>query len=250
MAHETIDVRTADGICPTHLFEPQEKGVFPGVIMYLDGPGVRPALFAIAERLAGGGYRVALPDLYYRSGFKVPEGKTLFGDPDILSDWKARVLPTVSSATIMRDVPAFIALLDTRAARADRPIGTVGYCLGGRLSLATAAYFPERVAAAASYHGGGLVTDAPDSPHRLAPQIKARVYVGGAIEDSGFDDTQKQRLEDALTDARVEHRIETYQARHGWVPSDMPAHDPVATERHWQTLFALFDATLKNGDHT
>jgi carboxymethylenebutenolidase len=247
MAHETIDVRTEDGICPTHLFEPQAEGHVPGVIMYMDGPGIRPALFEMAERLASGGYRVALPDLYYRTGFKVPEGKSFF-DPAILSDWKARVFPTVSAPTIMRDVPAFIALLDLRAAKANCPIGTVGYCLGGCLSLATAANFPERIVAAASYHGGGLVTDAPDSPHRLAPLMKARVYVGGAIEDSGFDDAQKQRLEDALTAAHVEHRIETYNARHGFVPSDMPAHDPIATERHWQTLFELFDATLKNGD--
>jgi carboxymethylenebutenolidase len=239
MAHETIDVRTEGGICPTHL---------PGVIMFMDGSGIRPALFEMAERLAGGGYRVVLPDLYYRTGFKIPEGKSLFGDADLLNDWKARVLPTVSGAIIMRDVPAFIALLDSRAAKPDCPIGTTGYCLGGRLSLTTAGTFPDRVNAAASYHGAGLATDAPDSAHLLAPQMKARVYVGGAIEDSGFDDSQKQRLEDALTAAHVEHRVETYNARHGWVPSDTPVHDPVAAERHWQTLFELFDATLKNGD--
>jgi carboxymethylenebutenolidase len=248
MAHETIDVRTGDGICPTHLFEPRADGHLPGVIMYMDGPGIRPALFAIAERLAAGGYRVVLPDLYYRTGFKVPAGKSLFGDPDILSDWKARVVPTVSNTTIMRDVPAFIALLDSRASKADCPIGTVGYCLGGRLSLTTAGTFPDRVMAAASYHGGALATDTPDSPHLLAPRMKARVYVGGAIEDAGFDDAQKQRLDHALTEAGVKHVVETYNARHGWVPSDMPTHDPVAAERHWQTLFELFDATLKNGD--
>jgi carboxymethylenebutenolidase len=102
------------------------------------------------------------------------------------------------------------------------------------------------VAAAASYHGGGLATDAPDSPHLLAPRIKARVYVGGAIEDRGFDDTQKQRLEDALTQAGVAHTVETYNAKHGWVPTDTPVHDPVAAEKHWQTLFDLFDGALKS----
>jgi carboxymethylenebutenolidase len=119
--------------------------------------------------------------------------------------------------------------------------------MGGRLSIATAGHFPDRVAAAASYHGGQLATDAPDSPHRLAPVMQARVYVAGAIEDRGFDDAQKQRLEEALTAAHVDHRVETYNARHGWVPSDTPAHDPAAAERHWQTLFDLFAGTLRPG---
>lgn len=249
MSHETIDVRTSDGVCPVHLFEPDGRAKLPAVIMYMDGLGIRPALFEMAERLAGGGYRVALPDLYYRSGFKLLPGQSLFGDPVVLNDWTARVMPTVSTANIMRDVPSFIELLDSRATAASCPIGTTGYCLGGRLSLATAGHFPERVAAAASYHGSGLATNAPDSPHLVAPQMKAQVYVAGAIEDSGFDDAQKERLDSALTDAHVQHVVEWYQARHGWVPSDTPVHDAVAAERHWQTLFALFDGTLKkNGE--
>jgi carboxymethylenebutenolidase len=245
MAQQTIDVRTDDGICPTHLFEPDGQGPWPGVVMFMDGLGVRPALFAMAERLAAGGYIVALPDLYYRSGFKVGDASTLFSDPVRRADFFSRIAPTVSAANIMRDMPALLALLDSRPAVLAGPIGTTGYCLGGRLSLVAAGTFPDRVAAAASYHGGGLATDAPDSPHRLAPSMKARVYVGGAIEDSGFDDAQKQRLEDALRDAGVDHVIETYQAKHGWVPSDTAAHDPVAAERHWQTLFQLFGETLK-----
>jgi carboxymethylenebutenolidase len=146
---------------------------------------------------------------------------------------------------IMRDMKAFIRFLNSQASVREGRIGTTGYCLGGRLSLTAAGHFPDTVAAAASYHGGGLATDAPDSPHRLAPAMKARVYVAGAIEDPGFDDAQKQRLENALTAARVDHRIETYNAKHGWVPSDTPVHDPAATERHWQTLLQLFDETLK-----
>ena len=248
MPHETISVRTPDGTCPTHYFEPDASGTSPGVIFYMDGNGIRPALFEMAERLSSHGYRVAMPDLYYRSGFKLKEGQSLFGDPALLAEWKARVMPTISNATVMRDVPALLALLDARADVDGRPIGVTGYCLGGRLSLTTAGTFPDRVIAAASYHGSGLATDAPDSPHWLAPEMKGVVYVAGAIEDSGFDDAQKERLKRALTEAKVEHFVETYQARHGWVPSDTPAHDPVAAERHWQTLFALFDETLKDGD--
>ena len=189
MSHGRIDLRTEDGTCPAHVFSPETPGRWPGVLFFMDGIGIRPALFEMGERMASAGYHVLLPDLYYRTG----------------------------------------------------------YCLGGRLSFAAAGHFPDRVAAAASYHPSCLATEAPDSPHRLAPAMQARVYVAGAIEDAGFDDAQKQRLEDALTAAGVDHRIETYDARHGWVPSDTPAHDPAAAERHWRTLFDLFGGTIGRG---
>ena len=110
----------------------------------------------------------------------------------------------------------------------------------GAFRLPRRAISPIASSRSPSYHGGGLATDSPDSPHLLAPAIQARVYIGGAIEDRGFDDAQKERLGRALTDAGVDHVIETYQARHGWVPSDTPVHDPVAAERHWETLLELF----------
>ena len=239
MQHEMIEVRTTDGSCPTHLFEPGRTGQHPGVMMFMDGLGIRPALFDMAARLAAAGYCVILPDLYYRSGYVVRDTATLFTDAAARADWSSRVMPTVSIPNIMRDMPALLALLDARSTVTAGTIATTGYCLGGKLSLAAAGHFPDRVAAAASYHGGQLATDAPDSPHLLAPVMKARIYVGGATNDSGFDDAQKQRLEVALTESGVDHLIETYNARHGWVPSDTAAHDPVAAERHWETLFAL-----------
>ena len=106
--------------------------------------------------------------------------------------------------------------------------------------------YPDRIAAAASYHGGRLATDAPESPHLLAPKMKARVYVAGAIEDQSFPDEMKARLEDALTAAHVDHKIETYPAKHGWVFRDTPAFDAAAAERHWETLVALLDTTLQS----
>jgi len=126
------------------------------------------------------------------------------------------------------------------------PIGTTGYCLGGLMSLTAAGTFPDRIAATASYHGGRLATDAPESPHRLAPKIQSRVYIAGAIEDRSFPDDMKARLDDALTQAGVDHRIETYPAKHGWVFRDMPVYDAAAAERHWETMVALFDAKLKS----
>jgi len=123
-------------------------------------------------------------------------------------------------------------------------IGITGYCMGGLMSLTAAGTYPDRVAAAASYHGGRLATDAPDSPHRLAPKMKARIYVAGAIEDQSFPDDMKARLEQALTDAGVDHKIETYPAKHGWVLRDTPVYDAAAAERHWNTLLALFGGML------
>ena len=217
----------------------------PGVLLFMDAHGVRPALLAIAERLASNGYVVAVPDLYYRTGYTAPAGATLFTDPAARAHWTEQILPTLSIATIMRDVPAFIAHLHSRPDVDSGAIGLTGYCLGGRLALAAAGHYPDRIAAVASYHGGHLATDAPDSPHRLAPNIKARVYVGGASEDASFDDAQKARLETALTEANVDHRIETYAARHGWVPSDTAVHDHAAAERHWETLLELFRTTFR-----
>ena len=239
MRHETIELRTTDGICPTHVFEPGAQAQHPGVIMFMDGLGIRPALFDMAARIAAGGYCVVLPDLYYRSGYVVQDTSTLFTDPATRADWSARVMPTVSVANIMRDMPALLDLLDARPTVSKGPIGTTGYCLGGKLSLTAAGRFPDRIGAAASYHGVQLATDAPDSPHLLAPAMQARIYVGGATNDAGFDDAQKQRLENALTESGVDHIVETYNARHGWVPADTAAHDPIAAERHWETLFAL-----------
>lgn len=242
---ETIEVRTEDGICPTHVFTPDApKNDLPAIIMFMDAYGIRPAMFELGERLAAGGYCVALPDLYYRSGWTAADAVGLFAIKEKREFWTANVLPTISAPNIMRDMRAWISYLQSRADVREGGIGTTGYCLGGRLSLTAAGTFPDDVVAAASYHGGGLATDSPESPHRLAPKMKARIYVAGAKDDRGFDDAQKQRLEDALTAAHVEHKIETYDAHHGWVPSDTAEHDEAATERHWVTTFELLDETF------
>jgi carboxymethylenebutenolidase len=117
--------------------------------------------------------------------------------------------------------------------------------MGGAISLAAAGFYPERVAAAASFHGSYLASDAPTSPHLLAPKMKAAVYVAGAMEDASFTDAMKQRLADALAAAGVDHTVETYPARHGWVPRDTPVHDPVQAARHFDAMLALFDRTLR-----
>lgn len=247
MSHTELQIETADGQCPTHVYHPSGSGPWPGVIMYMDGIGMRPALMEIAERIANSGYYVLLPNLFYRVDFDASHGMKVFTDPDLRKDLMTRVMPSASAANVMRDTETLIAHLAAQREVTDAPIGVTGYCMGGRLAVYAAGHFGDRIAAAASYHGGGLATDAPDSPHRLAPHMTARVYVAGAIKDPNFDDAQKARLEQALTEADVDHTIETYNAMHGFVPRDTPVHDEAATARHWETLLALFAAELQAG---
>jgi carboxymethylenebutenolidase len=241
-----IEIATRDGSCPSYVYRPAGTGPWPAVLVCMDGVGIRPAMLAIGERLATHGYFVLLPDLFYRSGpYEPMNPHTLFTVPEQRKMLMERYFAHATTPNVMSDVGAF---LDWLAAQPDvkkGPIGTTGYCFGGRVSLTAAGTFPDRIAATASYHGGRLATDEPDSPHRLASKMKSRVYVAGAIEDSSFPDDMKARLEEALTSAGVDHVIETYPAKHGWVLADTPVYDAAAAERHWTTLVALMDAKLK-----
>lgn len=239
-----VKIRTEDGTCPAYEFHPQNgSGPWPGVLFYMDGIGIRPALFEIGERLAQAGYFTLLPDLYWRAGAYEPmDAKTVFRDPESRKVLMSKFISTATVANVMKDTKAFLAHLGAQADVRQPKIGTTGYCLGGRLSLCAAGHFPDRIAVAASFHGGNVANDAPDSPHLLARQIKARVYVAAASNDPA---DQTARLDQALTDAKVDHVVETYAALHGWVPADTPVHDAAATERHWKALIDLFDRTLK-----
>jgi carboxymethylenebutenolidase len=243
---ERFEISTRDGNCPAYVYRPASGAPWPAVLVFMDGLGIRPAMLEIGERLASNGYFALLPDLFYRSGPYAPMNPhTVFSDPAARKVLMEKFFALATPANIMSDTSAF---LDYLAAQPDvRPggIGTTGYCMGGLLSLTAAGTYPERIVATASYHGGRLATDDPASPHRLAPRIKSRVYVAGAIEDESFPEDMKQRLETALTEAGVDHLIETYPARHGWVFRDTPVYDAAASERHWQTLLALLAAKLK-----
>jgi len=240
-----LELQTRDGSCPSYLFQPPGKGPWPGVLVFMDGIGIRPAMLEVGERIAARGYFVLLPDLYYRSGpYAAMDPQAVFTDPEQRKLLSEKFMGPASIANIMSDTRAFLDLLARRAEVRRGGIGTTGYCMGGRLSLAAAGTFPAEISAAAAYHPGRIATDAPDSPHLLVPQIRARVYIGGASEDPSFPDDMKARFEAALTEARVDHRIETFPAKHGWVFPDMPVYDAAQSERHYQTLFALLDASL------
>jgi carboxymethylenebutenolidase len=210
----------------------------------MDGIGMRPALWEIAGRIATQGYFVMLPNLFYRVGYNAEHGVAVFSDPEKRADLMTRIMPSASASNVMRDTDALLELMQGHRRVRDEKIGITGYCMGGRLAVYAAGHYGARVAAAAAYHPGGLATDAPDSPHKLAPRMKGRIYVGAAMADPSFDAAQKERFARALTEARVDHTIEDYPARHGFVPPDTPTYEPAAAKRHDETLFALFRATL------
>ncbi|HEY0478834.1 MAG TPA: alpha/beta fold hydrolase [Kofleriaceae bacterium] len=231
----SIQIHTEDGVCPALVF----GGAGPGVLLYHDGIGMRPAIHELGERLQSAGYRVVIPDLFYRIGpYTAPDAGRMFTDPAVRAEWSQRVAPTTNAANIMRDTPAYLDILGTGK------LGVAGYCLGGAMALRAAALYPARIAAVAAYHPGLMITDAPDSVHLLVGTITASVYIGAAHNDPTFTAEQQRQFDDALTQAGVEHVLETYPALHSWVLSDTPVHDAAATERHWQTMLALFQRTL------
>lgn len=242
-----IQIRTRDGLCPAYVYRPASGAPWPAVLVYMDGIGIRPPMLELGERLATGGYYVLLPDLYYRSGPYAPmDARQVFSDPAARQRLSEKFMALATAANIMSDTSAFLDYLEKQPDVAPGGIGVTGYCMGGRLALIAAGTYPERIVAAASYHGARLASDGPDSPHLLAPRMKAHIYVAGAIEDSSFPDDMKARLETALTQAGVDHLIETYPARHGWVFRDTPVYDAAQSERHWRTLLALLDAQLRH----
>jgi carboxymethylenebutenolidase len=242
-----VEIETGDGICPSYVYRPAGSGPWPAVLVFMDGVGIRPAMLELGERLSTYGYFVLLPDLFYRAGPYDPmDPKEVFADPEKRKMLFEKFFPHISPAKTMSDMVAFLAYLSAEPDVKPGGIGTTGYCMGGLMSLTAAGTYPERIVAAASFHGARLASDAPESPHLLAPKMKARVYVAGAIEDQTFPDEMKARLEEALTKAGVEHKVETYPAKHGWVLTDTPVYDASAAERHWVELVALFDAKLKS----
>jgi carboxymethylenebutenolidase len=246
MPRTEVHIRTRDGICPASLFTPAEgSGPWPGVIFFMDGPGIRPVMWEMGQRLADGGYTVLLPDLFYRVGpYEPMDPAKLFSDPALRELLMTKFVGSLDRERKISDTGAFIEFLSMRQEVDGEQFGCTGYCMGGNCALTAAGAFPERFAAIASFHGGNLASDKPDSPHLFVESITGRVYVAGAIEDTSFPQEQKERLETALATAGVDHAIETYQARHGFAVPDLPSFDAAAAERHWKALFTLLGETL------
>ena len=231
-----IEIATEDGPAPAFVFGEATR---PGVLLFIDGIGMRPAMHELGEQLAAAGYHVLMPDVFWRMGaYTAPDPKAIMTDAAVRGAWFGKVMATTTVPKVMTDTRAYLAYLG------DKPVGLTGYCMGGRLAIVAAETYPDRVAAVAAYHPGGLVGDAPDSPHLAVGKITGRVYVGGAMEDATFTDAQRATFAASLAAAGVAHTVERYPCLHGWVPSDTLAHDAAGAARHWETLTALFAQTI------
>jgi carboxymethylenebutenolidase len=246
MPSQFIDVATSDGLCDAYLAYPDGSGPFPAVLFYMDGIGFRPTVHRMAERLASNGYVVLLPNLFYRRGRGQP-----WSVPDIFKpENRPKLMEYIQSLTpevIVKDAGAFLGFLSARPeVNTAAKVGLTGYCMGGGMAVRTAAHYPDRIGAAASFHGGRLATDAPDSPHRLLGRIGAELYFGHADMDEHMTPAEIARLDDALRTAGVRFTSEVYSgAMHGYTMPDLPVYNAQAAERHWQSLLELFARSLK-----
>jgi carboxymethylenebutenolidase len=255
VVEDNVTIKTPDGTCDAAFIHPT-TGAHPAVLIWPDAFGLRPVMREIGKRIAGEGYSVLVPNPFYRLA-KAP----VFEDPSKFNFANqadmAKLQPLMGSinapGAAERDATAFIAWLDMqRQVDKTKKVGTQGYCMGGPLVVKTAATVPNRVGAGASFHGGGLVTDQPSSPHLLAPKIKARMYFGVASNDDMRQPDAKVKLKEAFEAAKVPAEIEVYPgALHGWCVRDMPLQDgkPIykmdAAERAWGKLVTHYKAALQ-----
>lgn len=246
MTQRSVEIETSDGSCPAALSVPDGAGPWPAVIMFPDAGGMRDTMRQMGERLSGLGYLVLVPDFYYRNGPYDPvDMRTAFSAKESAEKIMG-MMRGYTADMVVTDANAFVDYLDSLPEKKPGGVGTTGYCMGGRLSLIAAGNLGERVAAAASFHGGNLAkSDDPHSPHLKAGAMKARLYVAGAIEDQSFPEEQKELLEKSLTEAGVTHTVETYQAHHGFAVPDNPSYDEDAAERHWKAMEQFFGDVLK-----
>jgi carboxymethylenebutenolidase len=248
-----VEIKTPDGTCDAAFVHPK-RGSHPGVLIWPDAFGLRPSMREIAKRISAEGYSVLVPNPFYRLA------KNPFSDASNFSFQNpadmAKLRPLMASVTAPgaaeKDAVAYVSFLDAqKEVNKAKKIGTQGYCMGGPLVVKTAAALPNRIGAGASFHGGGLVTDKPDSPHLLAPKIKARMYFGVASNDDARQPDAKDKLKEAFAAAGVPAEIEVYSgALHGWCVPDMPMQNgaPIYNkpdaERAWGKLVALYKAAL------
>ncbi len=250
-----VEIRTPDGACDAAFIHPA-TGSHPAVVIWPDAFGLRPSMRDLAKRLATAGYSVLVPNPFYRVA-KAPVFEDAsnfnFGDPAQRSKLTPLMGSINADGAAERDAAAFIAWLDgQRQVDRNKKVGTQGYCMGGALVVRTAAAVSNRVGAGASFHGGGLVTPNPNSPHLLAPKIKARMYFGVAANDDAQQPDAKTKLKEAFDAAKVPAEVEVYpQAQHGWCVPDMPKqpngqpiYNKADAERAWGKLLALYKAGL------
>ena len=242
---QEVQIKTPDGTCDAYFVHPA-KGTSPGVLVWPDAFGLRPAFRQMGKRLAESGYAVLVVNQFYRMKHApvAPEHPD-FNDPPT-RDAIMALMNALTPATASTDATAFISWLDSQAAvDRKRKIGTTGYCMGGALTLRTAAQVPGRVGAGASFHGGGLVTDKPDSPHLLIPRVKAHYLVAIAANDDEKQPDAKNVLRESFASAKLPAEVEVYAGTmHGWCPPDSQVYNAEAAEKAWSRLLVLFKSAL------
>ena len=245
MTEEEIEIHTVDGTSDGVLYLSEDGRRLPGVIFFTDIGGIRPSQRQMAGRLAAAGYTVLLPNIFYRTGrppmFDFP---VKFGE-ERTTRRLAELSGPLTPEAVERDASAYVDFLAAHESVSAGSMGVVGYCFSGALAMRSAAARPERIAAAASFHGGRLYTDAPTSPHLLLPRIKARLYFGHAVQDSSMPQEAIDKLNQALQSWGGRYESEVYEsAYHSWTVSDSPVYNPPQAERAFEKLRALLSETL------
>ena len=240
-----VDIKTPDGTCDAYFVHPT-KGASPGVLVWPDIFGLRPTFKDMAKRLAESGYAVLVINPFYR----VQKAPTSAPNPDFNDPATRKALMGLAGGltpeTAVIDAKAFVPWLDSQAAVSKKhKMASTGYCMGGPFTLRTAATFPERIGAGATFHGGGLVTDKPDSPHLLIPKIKAQYLIAIAESDDKQQPDAKTVLRDTFGKANLPAEVEVYEGTmHGWCPPDSRVYNHDQAEKAWTRQLALFTKAL------
>jgi carboxymethylenebutenolidase len=236
----SVEIPTADGEMKTFVYHPEHGGPHPVVLYLMDAPGIRGVLKEMATRLASAGYYVLLPYLFHRGG---PFREFTASDEDMHA--RRELMGTVTPAGIVTDAEALVAFADADDAAALGPVGVIGFCMSGGLTITVANAFPDRVRAAASIHGGWLVRDTPDSPHRNLDAVRAEVYLAWCANDPTAPEDTIPPMREALEAAGIDHTIDFIDwAVHGFAPKGTERYDRRASELHWERVHALLRRQL------
>jgi carboxymethylenebutenolidase len=241
---QDVQIRTPDGTCDAYFVHPA-TGKAPAVLVWPDIFGLRPAFRTMGKRLAESGYAVLTVNPFYRQqkAPTAPQGANM-QDPEVRNKLFA-MMNALTAQTHVADATAFVGWLDQQSSvDARRKAGTTGYCMGGPITMRAAAALPDRIGAGASFHGGGLVTDKPDSPHLLVPKMKAQYLFAIAQNDDQGQPEAKTALRDVFDKAKLKAEIEVYPAQHGWCPPDGRVYDHDQAEKAWARMLALFKTAL------
>lgn len=240
VAENDVRIKTPDGECDAYFVTPK-SGAHAAVLVWPDIFGLRPAFRQMGKRLAESGYSVLVVNPFYRTKMApIAENGANTPIPEVIP-----LARTLNARTHTLDAKAFIAWLDSQPqVDKQKKIGTTGYCMGGPIVMRTAATVPNRVGAAGTFHGGGLVTKEPDSPHLLIPQMKAQFLIAIAENDDKRDPDAKNVLTDAFAQAKLPAEVEVYPAAHGWCPPDTRVHDHDQAEKAWRRMLVLFEKAL------